>query len=276
MTPRWKISVVLTALWAVLLGFPAAWSGGLAWAEDLPSLPPSPLSAFTPGVNAAGLVRYPTAFDQYTDNYLRFNVEIHDLALPDLRMSNVFFGHQFGSLQVTADANFRTVPEKAFDNLTARAKLRLVTLEPMMLSFGFGLVGRYADSPVSADRMAHRNFSLMFATTAEVIPFDEFGGLLVNFYLDNLVAVPGFRFQISNFIHLIGEGIIIHEKTLSNHNLAQTTYSSFTPTATTASLLPATTRFVGGLEIESDNNLDFQLLYDSESMSGQFQVGWGF
>jgi len=207
-----------------------------------------------PGVNVANIIRYPTAFDQFTDHTFHTTIVIEDYSKPDLRLANLRYGFQLGNLQLLADSNHQTKPETDFENGVLRAKLRIATVDAIRTVFAIGVMGRYTANKPAFERISRRPYSLLMAITTEVIPFDEWGGLLVNGYLDNLVGVVAFRFQLYGFIHLVAEGEYFHYKELIQRDPSYT----------------------AGLELETEANVYTQLLYNDTTKQSAIQIGFGF
>lgn len=207
-----------------------------------------------PGVNHAGVIEYPTALDQYTPNTVHGTVEIVDLAEPDLALPNLRYGRQIGALQLLADAYARTEPEREFERVEVRAKLRVFTFAPERTSVALGALARFPNDDEAEQRIDERPASLLGIVTSELFPLSGWGGFLVNLYLDNRVGVLGLKTQVFPRVKAVGELDYFHSPTYDldryQHKL--------------------------GIELEGENSFYFQVYWADVTGEFRAQVGVGF
>jgi hypothetical protein len=206
------------------------------------------------GINAAGLIEFPTALDQTLDHTFHFTTEIVDIGEPDLRLENLRYGYQLGNFQLLFDIHGRTEPERDFDYGEVRAKLRVLPLDEYSTDIAIGLLGRETDDDQGRARIDDRSASLFGVVTSRFFLLEATGPLLVNFYLDNLFASLGAKLEFYQFIMAVAEVDYLH------------------------SLTEAEDRAFGkiGLEIQGEQNFYFQVVYADRNENLLFQVGSGF
>jgi hypothetical protein len=207
-----------------------------------------------PGVNTAGVIEYPTALDQFLPRVVAGTIEAIDLGEPRLALENVRYGHQFGAFQLQGDAFFLTHPERDFDHGVIRAKLRILQFDPERLSIAIGALARITVDDAGKRRIDDRPYSLLGIATAELFPFQQWGGILVNAYLDNRVLNGGLKVQIYRFIKAVGELDYFH----SSPDLADKIQTK------------------GGIEIEGETSFFVQAFYAERFDHLLIQVGVGF
>lgn len=218
---------------------------------------PLPLFAYElePGINNAGVIEYPTALDQTLQHTAAATVEIFDLSKPDLAFENARYGLQLGALQFLGDIFMETEPDRDFDHAILRAKLRILYFENERTSIAVGGLARITDGSNEGDeRIDNRPYSLLGIVTTELFPFEEWGGFLINAYLDNRVLNAGVKVQIYQFIKAVGELDYYHS---SSHidDKEQTKL---------------------GIEIEGETNFYIQAFYAERHNHVLIQVGAGF
>lgn len=208
-----------------------------------------------PGVNTASVIEYPTALDQYLQHTVAGTIEVFDIGEPDLALENVRYGVQFGALQVLGDVYLLTEPDREFDHGILRAKLRILYFEPERTSIAVGGLARFSDGTDEGDeRIDNRPLSLLAVITSELFPFQEWGGFLVNGYLDNRVANVGLKVQIYRFIKAVAELDYFH----SSPNIDDKE------------------QLKGGIEIEGETNFYIQAFYAERLDHLLIQIGVGF
>jgi len=166
----------------------------------LASAGPSPAFELEPGVNNAGMIEYPTALDQYLTHTISGTVELVDIGAPELAAENVRYGLQLGAFQLQGEAYFLTTPKRELDQGIVRAKLRILQFDPERTSIALGGLARIVSDDEGEERIDHRPFSLLGIVTTELFPFQNWGGFLVNGYLDNRVLDIGVKGQLYHFI----------------------------------------------------------------------------
>jgi len=208
-----------------------------------------------PGVNSASVIEYPTALDQTLQQTVAATVEVFDIGEPDLALENVRYGVQFGALQVVGDAFMLTDPDRKFDHGILRAKLRILHFEPERTSIAIGGLARVTDGThAGEDRIDNRPLSLLAVATTELFPFQEWGGFLVNAYLDNRVANLGLKVQIYRYIKAVAEFDYYH----SSPDVDDKEQTK------------------GGIEIEGETNFYIQAFYAERQDHLLITVGVGF
>ena len=210
-----------------------------------------------PGVNTAGVIEYPTANDQFLQHTFAATIELIDIGKPELAAENLRYGFQIGALQLMGDAFFLTEPEQKFDHGVIRAKLRILQFDPERTSIAVGALARISDgTDEGKDRIDNRPLSLLAVVTTELFPFREWGGFLVNAYLDNRVLNGGLKVQIYRFIKAVGEVDYFHSSPdMKDEDRVQTK---------------------GGIEIEGETNFYIQAFYAERFDHLLVQVGVGF
>lgn len=206
-----------------------------------------------PGINAASVIDFPTALDQPVDHTLHASFDIFDFGEPDIRTDNLRYGYQWGNLQVVADFLFISDPEREFDHGVLRAKLRLLTLDDFLASLALGVLGRYTDSDEAEARIDEKTYSFLGVFTVELFPFDDWGGILLNTYLDNLIFSVGLKVQLLEQVKFITEVRYLHSTDIEDRTHSKT-----------------------GIEIEGEQVFYFQLVYDDATERAVIQLGTGF
>ena len=149
-----------------------------------------------PGVNNAAVIEYPTALDQFLESMVHSTIEVFDAAEPDLALTNVRYGHQIGAFQLLGDIYLLSDPKWELDHAVLRAKLRILQFDEEHTAVAFGALARLTADDEAADRVDNRPYSFLGVITTELFPFRDWGGFLVNFYLDNRVGVLGLKGQV--------------------------------------------------------------------------------
>ncbi len=216
---------------------------GAAW-----GLPPEA------GINSSGVVEFPTALNQTLDHTLDFSLDIVDIGEPDVRLENLRYGYQFGDFQLRLDAHYLTEPEREFNFLELRAKLRVLPLDEYSTDIAVGLLGREVQDEADRERIDDRSGSLFGVITSRFFLFENTGPLLVNFYLDNLYASLGAKLEFYQFVSAVAEADLLHSRTAAEER-------SF------AKL---------GLEVQGEQNFYFQIIYHDRNDNLLFQIGSGF
>ena len=206
-----------------------------------------------PGVNTAGVIEYPTADDQYLQHLIATTVEIFDLTAPEGAFSNLRYGLQIGAFQALADVFWITEPEKKFDHGVLRLKLRLLRFEPQRTSIAIGGLARFVDSNEGERRIEDKRFSLLGVVTTELFPFRDWGGFLVNAYLDNRVFVGGLKVQLYHSIKAVAEMDWFHSSDIPDRELGK-----------------------AGIEIEGETSFYLQVYWAERSDYFFVQIGGGF
>ena len=206
------------------------------------------------GINAAGIINFPTAINQPTDHTLHGSLELTDIGEPDLHLYNLRYGLQLGGLQFLADFNYAIEPEKEFDFAEFKVKYQLLNLEEFRLSLAFGALGRFVEeSEERQARIDDRTASLLVIASMELFPFTDWGGFLFNFYLDNRSFVVGLKVQIYQSIQFVAEGELLHD------TLREDDKNGWV-----------------GVSFEGDQNGYFQFLFTDQGDNYLIQVGTGF
>ncbi len=209
-----------------------------------------------PGVNTASVIDFPTALDQRTANMLHGTIDIVDLSAPDLRLANLRYGRQLGSLQLLADVYGRTEPKRELDYAELKAKLRILNLDAQRTYFALGGLARWSDQHIKDEtRLDNKPYSLLGVFTTQLFPFDQWGAFLVNVYLDNRFVDAGLKVQIYEGIRFVTESDYHHGD--SNDD-------------------PHKWRFKAGLEFEGERNFYAQIFYDDVGNHTRLQIGTGF
>jgi len=206
-----------------------------------------------PGVNNAGMIEYPTALDQYLKNTVSGTVELIDPGAPELAAENIRYGLQLGAFQVQGDMYFLTEPKKEFDQGIVRAKLRILQFDPERTSIAVGGLARLVSDADGRDRIDHRPFSLLGIVTTELFPLREWGGVLLNGYLDNRVLDLGAKVQLYHFIKAVAEVDWYHTSDIEDRVKSK-----------------------GGIEIEGQTSFFIQFIYSERFDHMLVTVGAGF
>jgi hypothetical protein len=226
-------------------------AGTTAWAID-----PSK------GLNAAGVIDFPTALDQNTTHTIHGTVEIFDLGEPDLRAVNLRYGFQVGQLQLLADTYWQTDP-KEYDHSEVKAKLRILSLDEYRTYAAFGIVARYVDKkdkePFVID---DRRYSLFAVVSAEFYPIAKWDAMLANFYVDNRFASFGLKFPVFDFIRVVAEADYHHGLDDELAGLTDKQKERWQSKI--------------GIELEGEQNFYVQLYYSTAGEHARLQIGTGF
>ena len=208
-----------------------------------------------PGVNTAGVIEYPTANDQFLRHTIAGTIELIDIGKPELALENVRYGLQLGALQLLGDVFFLTEPDWKFDQGTFRAKLRILQFDAERTSIAVGGLARFSDGTEEGDaRIDDRPYSLLGVVTTELFPFQEWGGFLINAYVDNRVLDGGLKVQIYRFIKAVFEVDYFH----SSPDLDDKVQTK------------------GGIEIEGETQFYIQAFYSERFDHLMVQIGVGF
>ena len=213
-----------------------------------------PAAELEPGVNQAGVIKFPTALNQPTTNTAHLAVELTDVKKPELHLYDVRYGFQHGAFQLIADLNYAIEPVREFDYAELKAKLQVLSLDEYRSYVAVGLLGRgVQDARERKARIDDRPASLFLISTFELFPSVDWGGLLLNFYLDNRFATFGFKTQLYQGIQLVGEWehLVSTEREDKNNGRA-------------------------GFSFETMQNFYFQLLWTDQGKHVLVQIGAGF
>lgn len=206
------------------------------------------------GVYQAGVIDFPTALNQPTTHTIHTTLELTDVAEPILNLYNVRYGFQHGAFQLLADLNYTIEPVHEFDYAEVKAKLQVLALDEYRSYVALGLLGRAVEkSRERPYRIDDRPLSLFVISTVELFPFDNWGGFLANFYLDNRWATLGLKVQLYQSIQAVGEFSRLHstERDEQNHVRA-------------------------GVAFEGVQNFYFQLIWSDQGEHWLAQLGTGF
>jgi hypothetical protein len=204
-------------------------------------------------LNTAGVIAFPTALDQRQDHTFAATLALFDVGEPDIRAQNLRYGFQWGNAQFIADADFLTEPEKEFDHGEVKAKLRLMTFDKFLSSVALGLLGRVTDSEEGDARIDEKPYSFFGIFTVELFPFQDWGGFLLNVYLDNRILSTGLKVQIIDQLQFVAESAYLHSTDVKE----RTSYSA-------------------GIEVDGEQNFYFQLFYNDPAGRVSIQLGTGF
>lgn len=206
------------------------------------------------GVNIAGVIRFPTAFNQSTTHTLHTTIELTDIFEPLLNLYNLRYGLQLGGFQLISDLNYTLEPEHEFDYAEIKGKFQILALDEFRFYLAVGGLWRgVIDSRERDARIDGRVGSLFIVSTFELFPFDNWGGFLLNLYLDNRFINLGLKVQLYQSIQLVAEGERLHttERTDKTHGRV-------------------------GVSFEGVQNLYMQLLWSDEGENFLVQIGTGF
>lgn len=207
-----------------------------------------------PGINAAGIIKYPTALNQPTSHTFHTTIELTDVGEPDLNLYNLRYGFQLGNFQLLTDLNYAIEPLHEFDYGEVKGKIQLLNLEEFRFAIALGLLGRFVqDKAESQARIDDKGASLLVVSSIELFPFGGWGGFLLNFYLDNRVFVLGLKTQLYTAIQLVAEGEMLHSTTRDDDR-----------------------NFRAGISIDGGKNLYFQFLFTDQGENFLIQIGGGF
>lgn len=205
-------------------------------------------------LNAAGVIDFPTALDQPVTNLFHGTVEVIDLGEPDLSLANIRYGLQLGNFQALADFHLQTTPSEKFDFGEIRAKLRILPLDEIGTDIAIGILGRFVENSGEKVRIDDREASLFGVVTVQMLPFDNAGPLVLNFYLDNIFLDFGLKIGLADFISIVAEADYLHSQT----NLEDRDFLK------------------AGIEIEGEQNFYFQLYFSDRNDNFLVQIGSGF
>ncbi len=144
-------------------------------------------------------------------------------------------------------------PDRKFDHAVLRAKLRVLHFDPQRTSIAVGALARLTDSKAGEKRIENKPLSLLGIVTTELFPFREWGGFLINGYIDNRVAVAGLKVQIYRFIQAVAEFDFFHSSDIDDREQTK-----------------------AGIEIEGETDFYFQIFWAERSERALVQIGVGF
>jgi hypothetical protein len=214
----------------------------------------TPAAELEQGVNQAGVINFPTALNQPTTNTLHTTLEITDIGKPELNLYNLRYGFQHGAFQLISDLNFRIEPVHDFDYAEVKAKLQVLSLDEYRSYVAVGLLGRavrHSDERLA--RIDNKPASLFIISTFELFPFKDWGGFLLNVYLDNRFLTLGTKVQLYQSIQFVGEVEHLHSTLRQDKTNAR-----------------------AGVSFEGLQNFYFQLLWSDQGKHLLAQVGTGF
>ena len=220
------------------------------------ALSPSPGSAFEleQGVYQAGVIDFPTALNQPTTHTIHTTLELTDVAEPILNLYNLRYGFQRGAFQLLADFHYLIEPLHEFDHAEVRAKVQVLRLDEFRSYLALGLLGRAVEkSQERPARIDDRPASLFAVSTFEVYPFSNWGGFLVNLYLDNRWGTVGLKMQLYQSIQAVGEFSRLHSTERHERNFVR-----------------------AGVAFEGLENFHFQLIWSDQGEHWLVQLGTGF
>ena len=213
-----------------------------------------PAAELEPGVNQAAIIKFPTALNQPTPHMVHLAVELTDIAEPELHLYDVRYGFQRGAFQLLADLNYAVEPVREFDYAEIKAKLQILSLDEYRSYVAVGLLGRgVEDAREREARIDDRPASLFAVSSFELFPFARWGGLLINFYLDNRFGSLGLKMQVYQGIQFVGEWERLHSTERTDRNNGR-----------------------AGVSFETLHNFYFQLLWSDQGKHTLAQVGTGF
>jgi hypothetical protein len=206
------------------------------------------------GINAAGIIDFPTALNQPTTHTFHATIELTDIKEPDLNLYNLRYGLQLGAFQLLTDLNFAIEPRHEFDYGEIKAKLQALALDEFRTYVAVGFLARAVEK--AEERLARiddRTASLFLVSTFELFPFDQWGGFLVNFYLDNRFVTLGLKVQLYQSIQFVAEADHLHSTLREEKNHGRL-----------------------GVAFEGEQNFYFQLVATDQGEHVLAQVGTGF
>lgn len=219
-------------------------------------LPQGPAQAFEleQGVYSAGIIDFPTALNQPVAHTFHTTLELTDVGEPDLNLYNFRYGFQYGAFQLLSDLNWSIDPEHEFDYAEVKAKLQILSLDEYRSYVAVGFLGRgVEESDERLARIDDRTASLFLISTFELFPFQDWGGFLVNLYLDNRFVTLGTKIQLYQSIQLVAEGEYLHDTLREDDRNGRV-----------------------GVSFEGLANFYFQLVYTDEGENWLAQIGAGF
>lgn len=205
-------------------------------------------------VNQAAVSAFPTAFDQPTRHLAQVVLEMTDVKEPIVNLASLRYGFQFRNFQLLTESRYQLAPEHEFDYLQVRGKLRVLNLDEFRTYMAVGLLGRYVQyNSEIAWRIDDHPTSLFVILTMELFPLQDWGGFLLNFYLDNRYFNTGLKVQLYPSIQFVAEGDYLHNTWRED-------------------------KFSGrvGFDVSGENSFHFQLLYSDEGKHVLTQIGFGF
>ena len=206
------------------------------------------------GVNQSGLIDFPTALSQPSTHSLNGTLELTDIGKPALNLYSVRYGFQYGAFQLVSDAHFLIEPVHEFDYGEVRGKLQVLSLDEFRSTFAVGLLGRFVRKAEEREaRIDGKTASLFVISTFELFPFRQWGGFLINAYLDNRFVTLGLKAQIYQSVQAVAEVDHLH--------------STHTPDDTNGRI---------GVSFEGLQNFYLQLLWTDEGKHALVQVGTSF
>lgn len=206
------------------------------------------------GVYQAGVIDFPTALNQPATHTFHGTIELTDVGEPDLNLYNLRYGFGYGAFQLITDFNWSIDPRHEFDYGEIKAKLQVLALDEFRSYLAVGILGRGVEE--SEERLARiddRTASLFAISTFEVFPFADWGGFLVNIYLDNRFVTLGTKIQLYQSVQFVGEVEHLHD-----------------------TLREDDTNGRAGVAFEGLQNFYFQLLWTDEGEHLLAQIGTGF
>jgi hypothetical protein len=233
------------------VGLPA-----LALALLLSALWPGAARAFEleRGTYAAGIINFPTALNQPTTHTIHGTLELTDIAKPELHPYNARYGFQYGSFQLLTDFWWRIEPVHEFDYAEIKAKLQVLSLDEYRSYLAVGLLGRAVQhTDERPQRIDNKPASLFLISTFELFPFDQWGGFLLNFYLDNRFVSLGTKIQLYQSIQFVAEAEHLHSTLRKDKDNAR-----------------------AGISLEGIGSFYFQLLWTDQGKHALAQIGAGF
>lgn len=206
------------------------------------------------GVYQAGVIDFPTALNQPTTHTFHGTIELTDVGEPDLNLYNLRYGFQYGAFQLLTDFNWSIDPVHEFDYGEVKAKLQVLALDEFRSYLAVGFLARGVEhSEERPARIDDRTASLFGISTFEIFPFSDWGGFLINLYLDNRFVTLGTKIQLYQSIQFVGEVEHLHD-----------------------TLREDDTNGRAGISFEGLQNFYFQLLWSDEGEHLLAQIGTGF
>ena len=206
------------------------------------------------GVYQAGIINFPTALNQPTTHTFHGTIELTDVAKPDLSPYNFRYGFQYGAFQLLTDLFWTVEPKKEFDYGEIKAKLQVLSLDEYRSYLAVGLLGRgVRHERERPARIDDKQASLFAISTFELFPFDQWGGFLVNAYVDNRFVSLGLKVQLYQSIQFVAEAEHLHSTLREDKNNGR-----------------------AGIAFEGLQNFYFQLLWTDQGEHALAQIGAGF
>jgi hypothetical protein len=206
------------------------------------------------GAYQAGIINFPTALNQPTTHTFHGTIELTDIGKPDLSPYNFRYGFQYGAFQLLTDLFWALEPKQEFDYGEVKAKLQVLSLDEYRSYLAVGLLGRAVRHEREEEaRIDGKPASLFAVTTFELFPFDQWGGFLINAYLDNRFVTLGLKVQLYQSIQFVGEVEHLHSTLREDKDNAR-----------------------AGIAFEGLQNFYFQLLWTDQGEHALAQIGAGF